>query len=320
MPPALALSMSKKKAFKKVVWAFDPFEGAAETRSAVVSTLALLREKMKVAIQPVFVLSPGSFNLQMSLSQPHVKQYLPSAEKVMESSLKEIHLDGVVQPEVLVQRTDSLRDAVMNFLGYAKSKRADLIVTATQANKGLARLLLGSFTETLILHSKLPVLVVNPTAKVRPIQRILFPTDLSPGSKAFFKMTCELAKELGAEVVLLHAIPHPIAPLFQSGVYLIGGGWIPIPEYMSAAEERARKIADKWKGDATKSGVAVSTYFDAAPGGVRDTILERARELDVGMIAMASQTGTVGTALLGSVSRQIVREAPCPVWIMRKGR
>ena len=170
--------MSKKKAFKKVIWAYDPFEGTAEARAAVVSTLALLREKLKVAIQPLYVLSPASFNLQMSLSQPHVKQYVPSAEKVMESSLKEIHLDGLAGPEVIVQRAESLRDAVKTFLTYAKSKRADLIVTATHANQGLSRLLLGSFTETLILHSKLPVLVVNPTAKARPIQKILFPTDL----------------------------------------------------------------------------------------------------------------------------------------------
>lgn len=317
-PPALGRGMSKKRNSKKLIWAYDPFEGKGGSRGKVASALAYLGEKVKLDVQPVYVLSPAAVSLQAPFSQSQAAQYLLSAEEVMRTSLKGNHVPGLGKPEVIVQPTELMRNAVTAFLSYAKSKHAELIVVGTHANRGLSRLLLGSFTETLILHSRIPVLAVNPKVKARPVRHILFPTDLSPQSKVFFKKTCGLARELGAKVTLLHVIPHPLTPFFQSGAYLIGGGWMSIPEFMTAAEERARGVAEQWVKEASSGGVIVSVAFDSGSKGVRQSVLAHAKKVNAGLIAMGAESGPVETALLGSVVRQVVRESSCPVWIMRK--
>src|SRR5262249_13116789 len=163
-------------------------------------------EKLKVAIQPVYVLSPTTINLRMFTPNAPVKQYAPSADKLVQEALKGCPLDGLLKPEVIVQRTELLRDAVRALVAYGRSQPASLIAVSTHANRGFSRLLLGSFAETLILNSKIPVLVINPAAQSRPIRKILFPSDLATGSKFFFRKVCDLAKDLGAEVELLHVI------------------------------------------------------------------------------------------------------------------
>lgn len=310
--------MSAKKPFKKLIWAYDPMEGTNETHAAVARALAYINENTEASIQPVYVLSPADLNLQMDLTQPHLKQFLPSAEEIIQNSLRGIQLEYLIEPEIIVQKTPLLRQAVNSLLSYAKTKHADLIVAGTHARKGLERLLLGSFTETLILHSKIPVLVVNPSIEPHPVRQILFPTDLASGSQAHFKKVCSLARNLGAEVTLLHVISHPIEPVFQTGIYLIGGGWVAVPDFMKATEARQRKIAERWKADAASAGVVVSVAFDPGHEGVRQTILNRAAQMNAGLIAMAAQSGPVATAILGSVARQVVREARCPVWVMRR--
>jgi nucleotide-binding universal stress UspA family protein len=305
--------MKKKSPFKNVIWALDPFEPAVESRAAVASTLSVLQDRTRFTVRPAYVLSPSS--VQLPLTQSHFRQIVPSAEDLLKKALKPLKLTGVEEPQVLIQRKDLLRDAVRSFLSYARARKADLIVTGTHGYHGVPRLLLGSFAETLMLMSPIPVLVVSPAVRARPIRRILFPTDLSPRSRLTFKRVCALARELDAQVTLLHVIPHPIAPLLQTGVYLLGGGWLSIPDYMRESEKHARGVAERWQREAARDGIRMKIAFDTGHEGIGTAILRRAGEKDVGMVAMGSQRGAVGAAFVGSIAREVARSSQCPVWI-----
>ena len=50
---------------------------------------------------------------------------------------------------------------------------------------------------------------------------------------------------------------------------------------------------------------------------VVEAVEGRAKAKDINMIAMAAQSGRLGSTLIGSIARQIVRVAPKPVWIDR---
>jgi nucleotide-binding universal stress UspA family protein len=309
--------MSKIPFFKKAVWAFDPFESDGETHRTVARTLVSLTRKINCSIKPVYVLSPDELNVQMALGGPWVKQYLPSSEEVMRKSLTRIKRPKLQEPEVIFEPAVSLQRSAKALLKYAKSADADLLVVGTHARKGIARALMGSFAETLMLQAKIPLLVVNPGTRPRPLKNILFPTDFSAPSKKAFEHVVRFARALNAKVTLLHVVPHPIEPVFQSGVYLLGGGWVSAPELIRKGEEDRHRIAEQWIESAAKSGVKAAVTFESGRNGVRQAVLARAKSSGAGMIAMAAESGTVASALLGSIARQVVREATCPVWILR---
>ena len=254
----------------------------------------------------------------MNLAKPSFKEYMPSVIKAMEVSLRDFNLKGLKKPVTAIQVTPSLRQAVKSLVSRAKTEQANLIVVGTHARRGFSRFFLGSFTETLLLQSKIPVLVVNPSSKPRPMDRILFPTDFSTPSKAAFRKVVALSRALGGRITLLHVIPHPIEPVFQSGVYLLGGGWVSVPEFMQKTEENQRKIAQTWVQEAARTGVDVDIVFESGLKGVYSAILSQAEALKAGLIAMAAESGPVASTLMGSVTRQVVRDASCPVWIMRR--
>lgn len=302
----------------KIIWAFDPLEGSEGTRAGVAQALAFFNEKTQAPIEPVYVLSPSDLNIGTSFSKPYVQQVLPTAKKVMKDALKRYRIGGLRSPRVLVEESPLMRRSIDSLLGHAKTEKADLIVTGTHARKGVSRLFLGSFAESLILRSKVPVLVVNPANQARPIKKILFPTDFRSQSKPLFLKACALARKVGAEITLLHVIPHPIEAVVQSGVYLLAGGWVSVPDYMKGEEQRLRKVAEIWKSQAASAGVSVTTLFDAGAIGVKESILRHAKLKKFDLIAMSAQSGRLAAAFLGSVSRQVLRDAPCAVWVMRR--
>ena len=55
-----------------------------------------------------------------------------------------------------------------------------------------------------------------------PIRTILHPTDFTEHANYAFQMACALARDYGAEIVVLHVYPTPAAPA-------VGGGLFPVP-------------------------------------------------------------------------------------------
>ena len=123
---------------------------------------------------------------------------------------------------------------------------------------------------------------------------------------------------MSAEMTLFHVIPHSIEPVLQSGTYLLSGGWVVPPEAVSEKRIRPRKLADRWVSEAKEKGISVKIHFDSSRGNIAELILKQARSKKFGWIAMASESGAVSSALVGSITREIVRQSPCPVWVMRE--
>ena len=61
-----------------------------------------------------------------------------------------------VQCEVLTVTNDYPADTI---LAIAKKKKCDLIVMATHGRRGISGILLGSETQRVVTHAKIPVLV-----------------------------------------------------------------------------------------------------------------------------------------------------------------
>lgn len=101
-------------------------------------------------------------------------------------------------------------------LETAERSGADLIVMGTHGRGGPRRLLLGSVTENVVRHARVPVFVVRQkqhefidpdTPDALPkLRRILCPVTPAPASRASLQIAATLAANFGAELTALYSV------------------------------------------------------------------------------------------------------------------
>lgn len=303
---------------KKVVWAVDAFEEIDAPQIHVAEIIRRFQRQWQAVIQPVHILSPAELNLSAEFVGPWVGQYLPAAEQSLGRMIGELGLQRIESPEIVTQATASTWKATDALVEYAERAGAELILVSTHGRTGMSRLLLGSFAESLLLRSTVPVVVVGPHLREdADFGEILFPTDFGEHAKEIFKRVVSLAQSLGARITLYHAIPRPVQPVYQSGVYLLGSPWIPVHDYYNRELARHQRHIDSWTEWANRQGVQTDSVIDTETTQVSESILKLAHARRAGWIAMAAQNGPIASAILGSVTRKVVRGAECPVWVVR---
>ena len=140
---------------------------------------------------------------------------------------------------------------------------------------------------------------------------ILVPTDFGDSSANAVTYAAELAKAIGAEIVLMHAWDMPI-------VGFPDGAFVATPELASQVTEAAQHGLDRAKLLIDGHGITVREVLKQGP--TEAMILDAAREESAGMIVMGTH-GRSGLkrALLGSVAEKLVRTSPVPVLTVHPG-
>lgn len=313
--------MARYRQLRKIIWAFDPFEEESVLSENAVRTLKTLSERTQAAIQPVYLLSAAELNLSVEFAPAWVDQYRPATRAAMKERLSRLDLPNVSEPQVLVQNSGSKRAAIKALSHHAEAEHADMILVSTHAREGVSRFLLGSFAETLLLHSHVPVLVVGPERTQQTgFRKILFPTDLGEYSRSLFEQAVGMAKEMGAKLTVFHAIPSSVEAAINGGLMLFGGGWTPVRSYFSEEGDQRHRKVEAMVHWANKRGVETDFLIDDQGGSVTTSLIGLAERSDYDLIAMAAESGPITTTLIGSITRQVVRHAPCPVWIIHPPR
>lgn len=143
-------------------------------------------------------------------------------------------------------------------------------------------------------------------------RRILHPTDFSRASRPAFERAVKLARQEGAELLIVHVMVPP-APF-------VGNGYVSPKNYedleaaarksaetqLKAVLARAKKAGARAKAILTE-GIPVEQIVRAAKGKRADLIV----------IGTHGRTG-FSRFFLGSVAERVVQLAPCPVLTVRK--
>jgi nucleotide-binding universal stress UspA family protein len=143
-----------------------------------------------------------------------------------------------------------------------------------------------------------------------PIKSILHPTDFSPLAGCAFNLARALARDYGARLTVLHvAVP-------TSKVYEVMPS-----EAEQAAEKREEKaeLAEKLRQlvQAGTADVPIEPRLEEA-GHAATGILQVAREMKPDLLVMGTHGRTwLRETLLGSVAEQVLRNAPCPVVVVK---
>lgn len=141
-------------------------------------------------------------------------------------------------------------------------------------------------------------------------RRILIPTDGSTRSDAAIEMGVNLAKSVGAEVMVLHVVPKipQYAQLDYSGTSYKAF----IEELEKFGEQMLLLVKEKF----ADSGIKLETKM--CKGNPSHEICLEAKEGRYDLIVMGSRgLGEVKGLLMGSVSSKVVKHADCPVLIVK---
>ncbi len=105
-------------------------------------------------------------------------------------------------------------------------------------------------------------------------------------------------------------------PVVQSGLLLASGAWVGVPEYLRMEYDRRRAELREWMESIQSRGIPCTFDIEESIEALPTRIIEIAKEHGASLIAMASQSGGMSSALLGSVTRDLVRHSSCPVWVI----
>lgn len=140
------------------------------------------------------------------------------------------------------------------------------------------------------------------------LRRILVPIDFSPQSLKTLRYAKLLADRFGAKLHLVHVVNPSVFPARH----------LMLP-WAAAETELVRNAKKQLKALATEFSLSPRpTPFTVRTGAAADEISHVAGVTDADLIAIATRGYTgLKHAFLGSTTESLVREAPCPVLVVR---
>ncbi len=131
------------------------------------------------------------------------------------------------------------------------------------------------------------------------LHTILFPTDFSERSQAVFPYACSLARDQGARLLVLHVDPPP---LFHGEVVARRQE----PDYED------RLWAELHRFQPPDPAVRVEYFLEEGKPALEILRVAGREKCDLVLMATHGRTA-LGRLLMGSVTEQVLRQAPCPV-------
>ena len=201
---------------------------------------------------------------------------------------------------------------------YAKVNAIDLIVISSHGRRGLARLSLGSVTDSLIRGTTIPVLVVKANASYltpevsHEFHRIVVPLNGSNLAERILDPVIPLARLEGKEIMLLHVLP-PLEDWSEEGDTRRLPWW---KKKVASAEAYLSRRADEIRLQGAAARVEVVSGDNAAKA-----ITDYARSQGADLIAIATHgRGGLARAVRGSVADDVIKSSTCSILVLNPAK
>jgi len=146
--------------YKRILIATD---GNALSKKAVKSAIELAKV-CDAQLTALTVVNPfpgvfveGAYMLPIEEIDKIELSWLENGRKIV-NSVKAAALKQGITVKAITVKSDSVSEAI---IAAAKKHKSDLIVMASHGRSGIKRILLGSETQHVLTHSKIPVLVLR---------------------------------------------------------------------------------------------------------------------------------------------------------------
>jgi nucleotide-binding universal stress UspA family protein len=206
-------------------------------------------------------------------------------------------------------------DVASAICDVADAQEVDLIAMTTHGRSGAGRWTFGSVAARVLRTANQPVFLVRAAAEMPSggaIRRILVPLDGSELAERALPHAQALARDKGAEILLLQAIE----PLADWEVAALFASWESPDAVYVHRQTAAERYLERVQQDLRVAGVPGSILVDE--GRAADLILDTVEAEDVDMVVMSTH-GRSGLArwVYGSVADKVLHNAICPLLLIR---
>lgn len=185
------------------------------------------------------------------------------------------------------------------------SETAGMVVLGARGTGGFPGLLIGSVSAQLAAHGHCPVAVVRPAGTATT--DVVVGIDGSQASGQALALALAEARRTGGTLVAVHA--HQVPPV--AAAYSPNPGFEPVRHRDLAVETLDAALGTV---EADNPDVKVERRVEHGPAA--RVLLDRAGDAAALVVGARGRGGFAGL-VLGSVSQQVMRHAPCPVLIAR---
>lgn len=146
------------------------------------------------------------------------------------------------------------------------------------------------------------------------IKNVLVATDFSPASETALVYGRALARTFNGTLHVLHVVDNLAARLSYADASVAG---VAPPELQGQLERDARERMETFVAETDRRELRAVTMLRVS-NSIATAISEYAREASVDVIVIgATGRGAINRMLTGSVADKIIRQAPCPVLVVR---
>ena len=225
------------------------------------------------------------------------EQVLAGAVQRVRETAPALPVDGVLQTGPASRRL------------LAETANAQLLVVGSRGLGGFAGLLLGSVSGQVAAHAQCPVVVVRSFTGVAGQWRgrIVVGVEDIDNSADVVEFAMDEAVRLDAGLVIAHCMPPPVMVTALPGPAM----GFDDTELVESAEHRFVEAVARWADK--RPEVPVSPHFSRRPPAWLLTEVSTSARLVV--VGSRGRGGFAGL-LLGSVSRQLLHHAACPVAVI----
>jgi nucleotide-binding universal stress UspA family protein len=289
----------------KILWALNAFDTDKQPLRTMAGLLRTLAGGDK-PIQAVYIANHAEQQLMLAFDVPLDQRFSSYPFGKLQQATAQTGLgSGEVNEEVIYEPSTSMKKAADRLVEAARERKSALIATYTHGRKGLERFFLGSFAETLLHRSPLPILLVRPGTRPIRTLRVLFATDATAASrKAFVKLLAMLPAECN-KVVVYH-LGEPTKAWGTAG-------------QLEEKKQRQRTLTelDRYVTLGKEKGVAVKVVSEFDFAAPAEAIQAAAEKQKANLLVVAAQKGALEGALIGSTTRKLIRESELPVLVLK---
>lgn len=150
----------------------------------------------------------------------------------------------------------------------------------------------------------------------------MVPLDGSEHSQRALENAIHMAKKFRGKITLLHVYSVTVAPVIVPEPTTLTPAGVPVvtsaevSKMVEAAREVGKRILMEGEEKARSAGVKVEN--ELREGNTVQEIVKAAKERQVNLIVMGARgIGKIRELLMGSVSEGVIKNAPCPVLVVK---
>lgn len=214
--------------------------------------------------------------------------------------------DGAAAVETAVVRGDPAE----TILSYADEHALDAIAMGTRGRSGLARLVSGSVTQSVLRRAERPVMTTRAADRdaVTDYGDVLVPTDGTDAAAVAVDHAVAVAAAFDATVHAVHVVNVGAVATGSSAEAPTDR----LERFTEAGERATAAIAERVHGAGPDAVTTVEHGFPAT------TLVDYVDEAGVDLVTMGTHGRTgLDRVLLGSTTERLVRRSPVPVLAVR---